>query len=62
VRDRLLEQGPLGPFVVLAGGLPEHFPLLGPLLAEASGAQVEIPPRAGGLGALGAALLARDSR
>ena len=62
VTERLLEHGPLGEFVVLTGGVPEHFPLLGPLLAEATGAQVEVPTHAGTLGALGAALIARDTR
>ncbi|HSH69455.1 MAG TPA: BadF/BadG/BcrA/BcrD ATPase family protein [Deferrisomatales bacterium] len=61
VTERLLEQGPLGKFVVLAGGVPEHFPLLGPLLENATGARVVVPPHAGSVGALGAALIARDA-
>ena len=60
VVEHLLDQGPLGEFVVLAGGLPESVPLLARLLADATGARVEIPPHPGSLGALGAALIARD--
>jgi len=57
---RVAEMGPLGPFIVLSGGVVGAFPVVAQLLATRTGSQVEIPPHPQFLGAFGAALVARQ--
>ncbi len=57
---RVAEMGPLGDFVVASGGVVGAFPVVAELLAARTGGTVEIPPHPQHLGALGAALTARE--
>lgn len=61
VVKRVLEMDPLAGEVVLTGGVVAHHPLIRELLAEALGRPVLVPPDPQHTGALGAALLARES-
>lgn len=57
---RVAEMAPLGPRVVLTGGVAAAFPVVAQILGRKAGSEVEVPPRAQFVGALGAALEARD--
>ena len=57
---RVAEMGPLGTFIVLTGGVVGAFPVVAKLLAARAGAEVQVPPFPQFIGALGAALAARD--
>ncbi len=57
---RVVEMGPLGEFVVMSGGVVAAFPIVARILAERSGAAVEVAPDPQFLGAFGAALIARE--
>ena len=57
---RVVEMGPLGEFVVISGGVVAAFPIVAQILAKRTGATVEVPPHPQFLGALGAALIARE--
>ncbi len=56
VVKRIVEMGGLGRRIVLSGGVAAHNPIVAGLLAEETGADVEICPDAGYAGALGAAV------
>ncbi len=58
VASRVAEMGNLTGRVVLSGGVAAHNPVIAGLLAEETGAKVEICPSASYAGALGAAVLA----
>ncbi len=57
---RVVEMGPLGDFVVMSGGVVAAFPIVARILAERTGATVEVAPDPQFLGAFGAALIARE--
>lgn len=57
---RVVEMGPLGNFIVLTGGVAAAFPVVAQLMAAKTGARVEVPPYSQYVGALGAALAARE--
>ncbi|GAB6063501.1 acyl-CoA dehydratase activase [Deferrisoma palaeochoriense] len=57
---RVVEMGPLGEFIVMSGGVVAAFPIVAKLMAERTGARVEVPPDPQFLGAFGAALVARE--
>jgi len=60
VVKRILEMDVLADTVVLTGGVIEHNPLLAELLRQHTSCPVVIPPHPQIIGALGAALYARD--
>jgi len=60
VVQRVAEMEALEGQVVATGGVVAHNPFIIPLLAEATGVQVLVPPDPQVAGALGAALLGRD--
>lgn len=62
VVKRIIEMDPLSGEVVLTGGVVAHNPVLAEMLARHLGHPVHIMPKAQIAGALGAALLAGDSR
>jgi predicted CoA-substrate-specific enzyme activase len=59
---RVAEMGPLGKFIVLTGGVAAAFPIVAELMAARTGAKVEVPPFSQYVGALGAALAAREEQ
>ncbi|MFH1130377.1 MAG: acyl-CoA dehydratase activase [Pseudomonadota bacterium] len=61
VITRVVEMDPLTGKVVLTGGVVAHNPTIAEILAHKLGHPVEIPPHPQFTGALGAALIARDS-
>ncbi len=60
VARRIIESHPLKGDVVLTGGVVAHNPVVVALLSEASGTRPILPPEPQLVGALGAALYARD--
>ncbi|MCD6292873.1 MAG: ATPase [Deltaproteobacteria bacterium] len=60
VVKRVAEMDALTGKVVMTGGVVDHNPIVGEMLGEALGRKVEIPPHPQAIGALGAALIARD--
>ena len=60
VVKRVAEMDALEGKVVMTGGVVDHNPIVGVMLGEAIGRSVEIPPHPQVIGALGAALIARD--
>lgn len=58
---RVFEMGRWSGEVVLTGGVAEYFPIVGRELERLSGCAVIIPPRPQIVGALGAALYAKDA-
>ncbi len=61
VVTRVLEMAPLEGRVVLTGGVVAYNPTIAALLSDKIGTEVVVPPYAQFCGALGAALLARES-
>jgi predicted CoA-substrate-specific enzyme activase len=61
VAQRVIETARIEGDVVLTGGVAEHCPILAEILAGKLGAPPLVPPDAQSVGALGAALLARES-
>lgn len=57
---RVVEMGQLGDPIIRTGGVAAAFPVVGDILAARTGATVRIPDHAQYVGALGAALEARD--
>jgi predicted CoA-substrate-specific enzyme activase len=57
---RVMEMADLRGTVVLTGGVVAHHPLVAEVLAKMSGADVNVPPEPQLIGALGAALIAKD--
>lgn len=57
---RVVEMTDLRDTVVLTGGVVAHHPIVGELMAEETGAHVRVPPEPHLVGALGAALIARE--
>ena len=60
VVKRVAEMDALDGKVVMTGGVVDHNPIVGEMLGEAIGRSVEIPLHPQVIGALGAALIARD--
>ncbi len=60
VVKRVMEMTDLSGVLVLTGGVVAYHPIVGELMAEATGAVVKVPPDPHLVGALGAALIARD--
>ncbi len=60
VVKRVAEMDALDGKVVMTGGVVDHNPIVGRMLSETLGRKVEIPPHPQVIGALGAALIARD--
>ncbi|MEA3333416.1 MAG: acyl-CoA dehydratase activase [Pseudomonadota bacterium] len=60
VVKRVAEMDALDGKVVMTGGVVDHNPIVGVMLGEAIGRCVEIPAHPQAIGALGAALIARD--
>ena len=60
VVKRVAEMDALDGKVVMTGGVVDHNPIVGVMLGEAIGRSVEIPLHPQVIGALGAALIARD--
>ncbi|MHC4599614.1 MAG: acyl-CoA dehydratase activase [Planctomycetota bacterium] len=60
VVKRVLEMGGLSGRVVVSGGVVAHNPIVAEMLGAETGAAVEVPPDPQFVGALGAALLARE--
>jgi predicted CoA-substrate-specific enzyme activase len=60
VAQRVLETGRTDGTIVLTGGVAEHCPMLAQILGEKLGRAPLVPPDAQSVGALGAALFARD--
>lgn len=60
VVKRVAEMDSLDGKVVMTGGVVDHNPIVGKMLGEAIGSRVEIPAHPQAIGALGAALIARD--
>jgi len=58
---RVFEMGRWSGEIVLTGGVAEYFPVVGQELERLSGCTVVIPPNPQIVGALGAALVARDA-
>ncbi len=57
---RVVEMGDLRGVVVLTGGVVAHHPIVAEVLHRATGADVRVPPEPQLVGALGAALVARN--
>lgn len=60
VVKRVSEMDALDGKVVMTGGVVEHNPIVRDMLAEALGRDVELPPHPQVIGALGAALIAKE--
>jgi predicted CoA-substrate-specific enzyme activase len=60
VVKRVLEMGDLSGRVAVSGGVVAHNPIVARMLSGETGAPVEVPPHPQFIGALGAALLARE--
>ncbi len=60
VVKRVAEMDSLDGKVVMTGGVVDHNPVVAQMLGEALGRSVETPPHPQAIGALGAALIARD--
>lgn len=60
VAQRVVDMGPRGPLVAMAGGVVAHHPVLVEILREVTGLEVEVLPEPQLVGALGAAHLARE--
>ncbi len=58
---RVVEMGTLGDTIVLTGGVVEAFPIVASIMEKKTGATVKVPPHAQFVGALGAALISRES-
>jgi len=61
VAQRVVDIGPKGPFLTMAGGVVAHHPLLVELLREMTGLEIAVLPRPQHVGAMGAALVAMES-
>jgi predicted CoA-substrate-specific enzyme activase len=60
VVKRVAEMDALDGKVVMTGGVVDHNPIVARMLSEQLGRKVEVPPAPQSIGALGAALLARE--
>ena len=61
VAKRILEMDPLGGQVVMTGGVVAHNPIIVDLVSDALGREVLVPDHPQHTGALGAALIARET-